>query len=183
MRNHEYNAQGAELNQRDASDAVTIAPSDADPGFSRDAELFYQPSTNCGAKLPRAWLRKDGRKVSTLDLIGNGAMTFLTGICGDASVEAARAWSVAAGGAVEAHLIGPSQPHTDMFGDWPRLSGVAEDGAILFRPDGHVAWRSVKGMAGTDAFVAALEKVLALPSDAGPRAVQATSKDHETEWT
>lgn len=110
-------------------------------------------------------------------------MTLLTGIGGDAWVDAARAWSLASGVPVAAHRIGPGQDYADMFGDRAWVSGVSEDGALLAWPDGHVAWRSGDGMTGPDAPIAALETVLALPSDAGTRAVRTASKAHETEWT
>ncbi|MFD4504841.1 hypothetical protein [Streptomyces sp. NPDC058457] len=29
----------------------------------------------------------------------------------------------------------------DAYGDWSRVSEIAEDGVLLVRPDGHVAWR------------------------------------------
>jgi len=33
---------------------------------------------------------------------------------------------------------------TDLYFDWARLREVAEDGAILVRPDKHVGWRSMR---------------------------------------
>jgi hypothetical protein len=30
----------------------------------------------------------------------------------------------------------------DKTGEWPNLYGVGPDGAVLVRPDGHVAWRA-----------------------------------------
>ncbi len=40
-------------------------------------------------------------------------------------------------------VIGPGQEVTDLYFDWARLREVAEDGAILVRPDKHVGWRSM----------------------------------------
>ncbi len=56
LKNCEYNAHGVELNQCYTSNAVTAASSDAAPGFTRDAELFYQPTSHPGAELPYVWL-------------------------------------------------------------------------------------------------------------------------------
>lgn len=30
----------------------------------------------------------------------------------------------------------------DAYGEWRRKSEVAEDGCLLVRPDGHIAWRT-----------------------------------------
>lgn len=30
----------------------------------------------------------------------------------------------------------------DAYGEWRRTSEVAEDGCLLVRPDGHIAWRA-----------------------------------------
>ncbi len=61
-----------------------------EPSFSRDAELYYHPTTWPGARLPHCWLGKDGRKVSTHDLAGKGRFALLTGISGQAWVGAAQ---------------------------------------------------------------------------------------------
>jgi 2,4-dichlorophenol 6-monooxygenase len=39
-------------------------------------------------------------------------------------------------------VIGPGQEITDLYFDWAKLRGVAEDGAVLVRPDKHVGWRA-----------------------------------------
>ena len=46
------------------------------------------------------------------------------------------------GVAVRAVVIGPGREVTDLYFDWSRLSGVDEDGAVLVRPDKHIAWRA-----------------------------------------
>ena len=38
--------------------------------------------------------------------------------------------------------IGPDCDYEDPFGDWARARGVADDGALLVRPDQVIAWRS-----------------------------------------
>jgi 2,4-dichlorophenol 6-monooxygenase len=52
-----------------------------EPAFELDAELHYQPTTWPGARIPHVWLyRRTGEKHSTLDLVGQGRFTLLTGI-------------------------------------------------------------------------------------------------------
>ena len=39
-------------------------------------------------------------------------------------------------------MIAPRAGVTDPEGRWPRCAGLAEDGALLVRPDQFVAWRT-----------------------------------------
>jgi len=36
-----------------------------EPAYTRDPELYYHPTTWPGARLPHAWLGRDGHRVST----------------------------------------------------------------------------------------------------------------------
>ncbi|MFC8748793.1 hypothetical protein ACFUCP_35850 [Streptomyces olivaceus] len=40
--------------------------------------------------------------------------------------------------------------HRDTEGAWTGVRGVDDDGAVLVRPDQHVAWRSVRGSRRAD---------------------------------
>ncbi|GHP19104.1 2,4-dichlorophenol 6-monooxygenase [Rhodococcus sp. NKCM2511] len=137
-KNTEFNAHGVELNQRYESTAVVLDPNLADEQWPRDRELFLQATTRPGAKLPHAWLvGDDGRRISTLDVVGKGMMTLLTGIGG-------QAWKHAAVSLDLPYLrtVVVGEPGTlDPYGYWHRLREVHEAGAILVRPDGYVAWR------------------------------------------
>ncbi|NUS29088.1 MAG: 2,4-dichlorophenol 6-monooxygenase, partial [Streptomyces sp.] len=108
-----------------------------DPGFDRDPELYHQPSSRPGAKLPHAWITSGTRTLSTLDTVGQGRFTLLTGIGGTEWVRAAGAQELE----IATVVIGPGQEYEDPYGDWARLSEVADAGALLVRPDGHVAFR------------------------------------------
>ncbi|RAG61487.1 2,4-dichlorophenol 6-monooxygenase, partial [Burkholderia multivorans] len=55
--------------------------------------------------------------------------------------DAAREVSDRLGVDVETVVIGPDRDITDLYFDWDRIRGTAEDGAILVRPDKHIAWR------------------------------------------
>ena len=140
---YEFNAHGVDLNQRYSAESSTAVVSDGtpDPGFERDRELFHQPSSRPGAKLPHAWITSGTRTVSTLDTVGKGRFTLLTGIGGEAWVRAARAHSLD----IATVVIGPGQEYDDPYGDWARLSEVSDGGALLVRPDGFVAFRHADG--------------------------------------
>jgi hypothetical protein len=45
-------------------------------------------------------------------------------------------------------------------GRFARVYGLEDDGAVLVRPDGHVAWRSARGPATGGALGAALAQIL-----------------------
>jgi 2,4-dichlorophenol 6-monooxygenase len=82
------------------------------------------------------------RKLSTLDLAPMTRFTLITGIAGEAWVSAAEKVAHDLAIPLEAVVIGPGRATTDIYFDWARLREVGEDGAILVRPDKHIAWRS-----------------------------------------
>ncbi len=137
-KNTEFNAHGVELNQRYESSAVVPDPDLAEEQWARDRELYLQATTRPGAKLPHAWLvDADGCRVSTLDVVGKGMMTLLTGIGGQAWKRAAASLDLPY---LRTVVIG--EPGTiDPYGYWRRVRETHEAGAILVRPDGYVAWR------------------------------------------
>ena len=141
LKNYEFNAHGVEMNHRYRSGAV-VGDGTGEPGFTRDPELYYHPTTWPGARLPHCWLGHGGHRVSTHDLAGKGRFCLLTGISGQAWAPAAEQVADRLGVDLVAHVIGPGREHTDLYDDWARLREVAEDGCVLVRPDGHVGWRS-----------------------------------------
>ncbi len=150
---YEFDAHGVEMNQRYRSAAI-VTDGQAEPAFARDAELHYAPTTWPGARLPHTWVYdKDGNRLSTLDLCGRGQFTLLTGIGGEAWVDAARAMGIP----IRTHVIGPRRPVNDPSGDWARASEIADAGCLLIRPDHHVCWRSPDMVADP---AAALNRVL-----------------------
>ncbi|MFJ4974115.1 FAD-dependent oxidoreductase [Streptomyces coeruleorubidus] len=133
---YEFNAHGVDLNQRYTSGAI-VPDGTPDPGFDRDPELHHQPSSRPGARLPHAWITSGSRTLSTLDTVGRGRFTLLTGIGGEDWVRAASAQDLP----VATVVIGPGQEYEDPYGDWARLSEISDAGALLVRPDGFVAFR------------------------------------------
>ncbi len=159
LKHYEFNAHGVELDQRYASDAVlpdgVVAPAERDP------ELFHRPSTEPGAKLPHAWLvGPHGRRVSTLDLVGGGRWTVFTGLTGTAWRDAAAKVGAELGLDLRAVRVGDPEGR-DAYGDWSRLSGIDEDGCLLIRPDGYVAWRQTSATPeAANALLTALKSLL-----------------------
>jgi 2,4-dichlorophenol 6-monooxygenase len=141
LKDYEFNAHGVELGQRYTSAAV-VPDGTPEPGYTRDADLYYHPTTWPGARLPHCWLGDRGHKVSTHDIVGKGRFALLTGISGEAWAAAAARVSEELDVPIAAHMIGPGRRYTDLYDDWARLREVAEDGCVLVRPDAHVGWRA-----------------------------------------
>ncbi|MGW4136257.1 FAD-dependent oxidoreductase [Streptomyces mirabilis] len=95
-----------------------------------------------GSRAPHMWLDRAGTRVSTLDLYER-SMVLLTSSdkWHSAAKDVAQRLSVP----LDAYRIGSGadaelSPASDT--DWAEVHGVTEDGAVLVRPDGFVAWRS-----------------------------------------
>ncbi|HLM89659.1 MAG TPA: FAD-dependent monooxygenase [Streptosporangiaceae bacterium] len=142
LKNYEFNAHGVELGQFYESAAI-VPDGSARPEPDRDPELYYQPSTVPGSRLPHVWVGDSTRKLSTLDLAPFTRFTLITGIAGEAWAGAASKVARELGVPLEAVVIGPGREITDIYYDWARIREVAEEGAILVRPDKHIGWRSM----------------------------------------
>lgn len=142
----EVQALGIQMNQVYAgSDAVVVEPEDRAPDF-RGLNALKQAkfSTYPGYHLPHVWLAKNGQstKISNLDLCGKGSFTLLTGIGGEAWVDAAKQLSACNEVQVRGFTIGFRRDYIDCYGDWFKQRGVGETGVVLVRPDHFVAWRA-----------------------------------------
>jgi 2,4-dichlorophenol 6-monooxygenase len=159
-KDYEFNCHGVEMNQRYTSSAV-VADGTKEPEWKRDKELYHQASSRPGARLPHVWLMRGTEKLSSLDLTGKGKFTVLTGIGGEAWVEAANAYAKETGVPVATYIIGPGREIEDLFGDWSRACEIEEGGCLLVRPDMHVAFRAHgKSKSAKKDLSAALDTVL-----------------------
>jgi hypothetical protein len=139
-----------ELGYRYHSDAVVSEPAE-------DGSLWENPhesSARPGSRAPHVALgSQDGAGLSTLDLVRQG-FVLLAGPAGDAWCRAADAASLAVGVKLESRTI------TDTP-DFMRRYGTGDQGAVLLRPDGFVAWRANSAPEHDDARVrGALEQIL-----------------------
>ncbi len=140
LQNYQFNAHGVELDQQYHSSAV-VDDGTTEPAPARDPELYHHPSTHPGHRLPHAWLQHGTTTVSSLDLAGGGRFTLLAGIGGQPWVDAARVAGAELDLDLVVHRIGYRLDYQDIFGDWARLRDIGDRGALLVRPDQHVAWR------------------------------------------
>jgi 2,4-dichlorophenol 6-monooxygenase len=141
FKEYEFDAHGVEHNHRYASGAV-VPDGTPEPEYTLDRELYAQPTTWPGARVPHAWVTVDGVRTSTLDLVGHGRFAVVTGIGGEAWADAARRLGDSLGLDVTVVVIGPGQEVEDPYGTWADLREISDSGVLLVRPDLHVAARA-----------------------------------------
>ncbi|MCF2540645.1 FAD-dependent monooxygenase [Streptomyces sp. FB2] len=132
---------------RYASRAVVDAPAQR-PVVPDSFELGGEP----GSRAPHMWVTRDGSRISTLDLYEQ-SFVLLAGSGGQKWRTAVQKASANLGMPVEAYLVGTGPDHDlapEADADWAELHGTAEDGAVLVRPDGFVAWRADAAMPDAD---------------------------------
>jgi hypothetical protein len=109
-----------------------------------DSYSDYVPSATPGARAPHVWLGHAEARLSTLDVFGS-AFTLLAAPGGDAWCTVAAEVERKLGVPIDRYRIGG--PGLRDLGGFTAAYGLGEDGAVLVRPDGHVAWRSAGGPA------------------------------------
>jgi hypothetical protein len=89
-----------------------------------------------GTRAPHFWITKKGQKLSTLDLFQKGWVL----------ITANKKWGDAAEVQnlkimLDNYLLGEDFT-TDDLQTFKKLYGIGENGAILIRPDGFIAWKT-----------------------------------------
>jgi putative polyketide hydroxylase len=134
---------------------AAVIPDGTLPADLPDPVAVYRPSARPGHRAPHLWTRQDGHPISTLDLVGTG-FTLLTGPDG-------AAWRESTPEGV------PLLVHAGDAGI-AAAYGIEADGAVLIRPDDHLAWRCPRLPDHPEQAVArALATVLSRRKDRSPR--------------
>jgi 2,4-dichlorophenol 6-monooxygenase len=107
-----------------------------------DTATVFTPSARPGHHVPHVWLRTvAGQIVSSSDLVAAEGLTLFVEDEQAAGWRAAAAAAEAASGCpVEVVAIGGAGLQ-DPDGEWSAVVGTGPGGALLVRPDRHVAWR------------------------------------------
>ena len=105
-----------------------------------DPVTEYVPSARPGSRAPHVWLKRGNEQISTIDLFGPH-FVLLAGSDGEAWRRAAQAIGPSRPPLL-AYTVGQDADLGDPEANWHKAYGVDSDGAVLVRPDGHVAWRS-----------------------------------------
>jgi 2-polyprenyl-6-methoxyphenol hydroxylase-like FAD-dependent oxidoreductase len=117
--------------------ALARGGSDRPPAF--DVRRFT-PSGCPGARLPHAWLRGD-RRESLLDRVPLDRFLLVSGPEGSAWSDA-----IASLQAPPTATLSLSSDLMPDLGRWLEVAGIGRAGALLVRPDQHVAWRSAEAV-------------------------------------
>ncbi|SIO63590.1 putative polyketide hydroxylase/tetracenomycin A2 monooxygenase-dioxygenase [Bradyrhizobium erythrophlei] len=123
--------------------SMAVVP-DGTPAVAVDDPVTdYVPSARPGSRAPHVWLMRGNEQISTIDLFGPH-FVLLAGRDGGAWRQAAQGIATSLP-PLMAFTIGKDGDLVDTDGNWHDAYGVDTDGAVLIRPDGHVAWRSRSG--------------------------------------
>ena len=124
-----------------------LVPDGTDPPHVDDPITDYVPTARPGHRAPHVWLMKDGQKTSTLDLFDK-SFVLLAGNDDQAWTQAALRIAEQKQIPLATYRVGQTAELQDIEDDaWRRIYGIESDGAVLVRPDGHVAWRRASGCA------------------------------------
>jgi 2-polyprenyl-6-methoxyphenol hydroxylase-like FAD-dependent oxidoreductase len=105
----------------------------------------YTPNARPGSRAPHLWLRTArGEEVSTVDLSRDGFVVVAAAAAPGERWRAAASRVAQDGIGIACHTVGATGDLDD-DGRWAPLYGVDDDGAVLIRPDGHVAARFATG--------------------------------------
>jgi putative polyketide hydroxylase len=109
---------------------------------------IYIPTARPGSRAPHIWLRRgepgirtSSRLLSVLDLFER-KFVLLTSTADIGWRTAGQQAADELGVPYASFSIGPGGHFQSEQDDWMELYGVGRDGAVLVRPDGHIAWRA-----------------------------------------
>ena len=139
-----------------------LIPDGSEPPEIEDPVRDYTPTARPGSRAPHVELTRAGSELSTLDLFGAHFTLLAAAGAGDWA-EAARHLADESSVALDVHRFGPDGDLHAHDREWESAYGVTSAGAVLVRPDGHVAWRSATGSANAlRELQSALDQILAL---------------------
>jgi 2,4-dichlorophenol 6-monooxygenase len=105
-----------------------------DDGPKSHRRCAFVPSSRPGARLPHGWLNDGARRRSTLDLVRLDSLTLLVVRTAPLARRGARAQP-----AVSCIRVSDAGGRDQW---WRAVAGMRADGALLVRPDQHIAFRS-----------------------------------------
>ena len=133
-----FDMLGLQLGFAYQSDAIAVE-SNGTPARAGSVRE-YVPSARPGARVPHAWVKRAGTRLSSLDLFRYDRFTLVAGPAG-------HPWEAAAAGRIPLDRLLIGRDVVDEGGLWTTLLGIDADGGVLVRPDQHVAWRARHGVA------------------------------------
>ncbi|KIY01271.1 uncharacterized protein Z520_02823 [Fonsecaea multimorphosa CBS 102226] len=144
LQNYRSNALGLQLGHRYSDSCAVVDDKTPFPAYKRDPVLYYEATTHPGGYLPHVWIEYKTRRLSTLDILDQGSFGLIMGIGGDPFVKAAEQVSKELGVELRVYKVGYRCLYDDVYGDWSKIREIGDRGALLVRPDRHIAWRCVE---------------------------------------
>jgi len=153
-----------------------------DEGTSAEPENIntYEASAAPGGRAPHCWLTlpEGGPTISTIDLFKDLRFTLLAGRNGQPWADAFTKAASSAGLRSQTFVVGASGDLRDHMGAFHDLYEISPRGAVLVRPDGHVAWRSRDAAPDADE---AMSRVIGVFASNRGRRFAAHSSHHQPE--
>jgi 2,4-dichlorophenol 6-monooxygenase len=118
-------------------DGAVVADGSPRPAPANPVRDFV-PTSRPGFRLPHAWIEHGGARRSTLDLLAVDGFTLIAGSRGHAWAGAITRLTPPM---VPIRCLVPGRDFVDPDGAWRNACETGTDGALLIRPDQHVAWR------------------------------------------
>ena len=139
-----------------------VIPDGTDPPPLHDPVVDHVPVARPGHRAPHVWGDAGGRRVSILDLFGEGfcVVSRSTAWTGSASVV-----GELLGVPMRELLVGQDFVPGDAA-SFDELYGIGDRGCVLVRPDGHVAWRTTDDETASERLQRALSAILDRPEQA-----------------
>ena len=176
-----FNALGAEIGYRYRTGAM-VSDGTPEPLPDGHPDYAYRATTWPGARLPHAWLETGRRRISSLDVVNATSFTLIVGIESTTWRDAVMKLPQELRSIIEVVQIGGRYGIRDVYGDWMRVREIGESGAVLVRPDHHVAWRS-ENSTQAHQLAEVLRSVLGSNVEQAPRATKSddtTESSHST---
>ena len=125
-------------------DSVAIVSDGTPAPVPLDSVRLYEPSTRPGHPLPHAWVLRAGERVPLRSLIHGGNFALIAGEDGRPWVDAAEKLSAERGIPLHAVRVGVDKGDlVDVRLAWLKNRKISPAGAVLVRPDGFIAFRSI----------------------------------------
>ncbi|MGV8995800.1 MAG: FAD-dependent monooxygenase [Parvibaculaceae bacterium] len=126
-----FDSFNLQLGYRYCSPAIIAAPP---PAKTSDVDISdYKPVFDAGAHLPHRWVIHEDKRISLLDLVPVDGFTLIAGPKGTVHIADANALGLT--------VLKSGTDFTDETASWTALTGLPDEGALLLRPDRHIAAR------------------------------------------
>lgn len=113
------------------------------PASAATSASAFVSNTTPGHHVPHVWVTRGEESFSTSDLVAPTGLTlFIDPTVRKGWTSAALASARTIGAPITVVSIGPDGDYQDPKGEWALAREVGEGGAVLVRPDRHVAWRT-----------------------------------------